>query len=59
MNKALRLLGVVAIAVIAIAPLAYIGGSLSLNAYKWLSLALTGCWFVASLWPRPVNETGT
>ena len=51
MKKLAMLVGVLAIAVIALAPFAYISGSLSLDAYKWLALVMTAVWFVAALWP--------
>lgn len=51
MKKLAMLVGVLAIAVIALAPFAYINGSLSLDAYKTLALVMTAVWFVAALWP--------
>lgn len=51
MKKFAMLVGVLAIAVIALAPFAYISGSLSLDAYKTLALVMTAVWFVAALWP--------
>jgi hypothetical protein len=51
MKTSVMLVGVLAIATIALAPFAYITGSLSLDAYKWLALAMTAVWFVAALWP--------
>jgi hypothetical protein len=51
MKKLAMLVGVLAIAVIAMAPFAYITGSMSLDTYKTLALAMTAVWFVAALWP--------
>jgi hypothetical protein len=51
MKKFPLLIGVLAIATIALAPFAYIAGSLSLDAYKTLALVMTAVWFVAALWP--------
>jgi len=45
------LVGGLAIATIALAPFAYINGSLSLDAYKTLALVMTAVWFVVALWP--------
>lgn len=44
-------IGVAAVAGIAFAPLAYVSGSLSLDVYKGLALALTIVWFVVALLP--------
>lgn len=51
MKTLVMLLGALAIATIAFAPFAYIGGSFSHDAYKTLALVMTGVWFVAALWP--------
>ncbi len=51
MKKLVMLVGALAIATIAFAPLAYINGALSLDAYKTLALVMTAVWFVAALWP--------
>lgn len=51
MKKLMMLVGVLAIAVIALAPFAYIRGQISLDAYKWAALVSTVVWFVAALWP--------
>ena len=51
MKKLAMLIGVLALAVIAIGPFAYIAGALSLDVYKWASLVSTAVWFVAALWP--------
>ena len=51
MKKLALLVGSAAIATIALAPIAYINGSLSLDAYKTLALVMTAVWFVAALWP--------
>ncbi|TWT98156.1 hypothetical protein Pla108_23130 [Botrimarina colliarenosi] len=51
MKQIAWILGALAVATIALAPFAYVTGSLSLDTYKWLALALTVVWFVTALWP--------
>lgn len=51
MKKLAMFFGVLAIALIAFGPFAYITGTVSLDAYKWAALVSTVVWFVAALWP--------
>lgn len=51
MKRIAQIVGALAIGLIALTPLAYVTGSLSLDMYKVLALVLTVVWFVAALWP--------